>query len=233
MTFSEGKARARAVGVWAMVAACGSALGVLLGGLLADWLSWRWVLYVNVPIVAVGLLLAWVSVHDRRTTRVRRPSRARRGTPERTPSPSARERPTARRPPPDGRTPAERPPRPFGRGPDTGIEGCDQRAELMRTTSSVRAPLPPPAARSRDRGGDGGSWPTVVKGIGQGRLGTDQAGRPPGSPGSCPAAGSRLGEAGLTACGSPRAVPPASGEPSRVGRSRCSRWVFRGRAAAR
>lgn len=72
VTFSEGKARARAVGVWAMVAACGSALGVLLGGLLTDWLSWRWVLYINVPIVAVGLLLAWVSVHDRRTTRTRR-----------------------------------------------------------------------------------------------------------------------------------------------------------------
>lgn len=44
---------------------------------------------------------------------------------------------------------------------------------------------------------------------------------------------SRLGVAELTVCGLPRAAPPASGVPSRVGRFRCSRWVFRVRAAAR
>jgi hypothetical protein len=44
---------------------------------------------------------------------------------------------------------------------------------------------------------------------------------------------SRLGAAELTVCGLPRAVPPASGVPSRVGRFRCSRWVFRVRAVAR
>jgi len=46
-------------------------------------------------------------------------------------------------------------------------------------------------------------------------------------------AGKRLGAVELTVCGLPRAVPPASGVPSRVGRFRCSRWVFRVRAAAR
>ncbi|MEU8975108.1 nitroreductase/quinone reductase family protein [Streptomyces monashensis] len=44
---------------------------------------------------------------------------------------------------------------------------------------------------------------------------------------------SYLGAVELTVCGSPRAVPPASGEPSRVGRFRCSRSVSRVRAAAR
>ncbi|MEW2569814.1 MFS transporter [Streptomyces sp. NPDC047070] len=72
LAFPEGKERSRAVGTWAMVAAAGSALGVLLGGLLTEWLSWRWVLYVNLPIVAAGLLLAGLSLTNGRTTRLRR-----------------------------------------------------------------------------------------------------------------------------------------------------------------
>lgn len=71
VTFRDGPSRSRAVGVWAMVAAAGSALGVLLGGLLTQWLSWRWVLFVNVPIVLVGLVLAWLSVRDAHMTRIR------------------------------------------------------------------------------------------------------------------------------------------------------------------
>lgn len=57
----------------------------------------------------------------------------------------------------------------------------------------------------------------------------------PDRPKACPPRGmpSRPGAAELTVCGLPRAVPPASGVPSRVGRFRCNRWVFRVRAAAR
>ncbi|GAA1391384.1 MFS transporter [Kitasatospora putterlickiae] len=62
VTFAEGAARARAVGIWSMVTAGGSALGVLLGGVLTDLLDWRWVFFVNAPIVLVGLLLAVRSV---------------------------------------------------------------------------------------------------------------------------------------------------------------------------
>src|SRR4030095_2688422 len=53
--FAEGQARNRAFGVFSAVAAAGGALGLLAGGVLTSWLSWRWVLFVNVPI---GLLLA-------------------------------------------------------------------------------------------------------------------------------------------------------------------------------
>jgi EmrB/QacA subfamily drug resistance transporter len=66
VTFTEGPARTRAVGIWAMVAACGSALGVLLGGVLTDLLNWRWVMFVNVPFVIATAALAWRSVHERR-----------------------------------------------------------------------------------------------------------------------------------------------------------------------
>jgi EmrB/QacA subfamily drug resistance transporter len=49
-TFSEGAERNRALGIWGAVAGAGGAVGVLLGGILTSGLSWRWVLFVNVPI---------------------------------------------------------------------------------------------------------------------------------------------------------------------------------------
>jgi EmrB/QacA subfamily drug resistance transporter len=54
-TFAEGAERNRALGIWGAVAGLGGAAGVLLGGILTSGLSWRWVLFVNVPI---GLLAA-------------------------------------------------------------------------------------------------------------------------------------------------------------------------------
>ncbi|MEV7904390.1 MFS transporter [Streptomyces anulatus] len=54
-TFREGPERNRAFGVFAAVSAGGSAIGLLAGGMLVEWLDWRWVLFVNVPI---GLLIA-------------------------------------------------------------------------------------------------------------------------------------------------------------------------------
>jgi EmrB/QacA subfamily drug resistance transporter len=57
-TFSEGEERNRALGVWGAVAGAGGAAGVLLGGVLTSGLSWRWVLFVNVPIGLASALLA-------------------------------------------------------------------------------------------------------------------------------------------------------------------------------
>ncbi|MDJ0346133.1 MFS transporter [Streptomyces sp. H10-C2] len=54
-TFTEGPARNRAFGVFAAVSAGGGAIGLLAGGVLVEWLNWRWVFFVNVPI---GLLIA-------------------------------------------------------------------------------------------------------------------------------------------------------------------------------
>ena len=53
--FPEGGERNRAFGVYAAMAGAGSAAGLLLGGILTTYLSWRWVLFVNVPI---GVLVA-------------------------------------------------------------------------------------------------------------------------------------------------------------------------------
>ena len=58
VTFAEQRARARALGVWSAVAAGGGAAGALFGGFLTQYLSWRWILFVNVPIGAVLFVFA-------------------------------------------------------------------------------------------------------------------------------------------------------------------------------
>ncbi len=57
-TFADGAERNRALGIWGAVAGAGGAAGVLLGGILTSGLSWRWVLFVNVPIGLAAAMLA-------------------------------------------------------------------------------------------------------------------------------------------------------------------------------
>ena len=57
-TFAEGAERNRALGVWGAVAGAGGAAGVLLGGVLTEYLGWEWVLWVNVPIGLIAAVLA-------------------------------------------------------------------------------------------------------------------------------------------------------------------------------
>src|SRR4029077_19644276 len=57
-TFADGAERNRALGIWGAVAGAGGAAGVLLGGILTSGLSWRWVLFVNVPIGLICTFLA-------------------------------------------------------------------------------------------------------------------------------------------------------------------------------
>src|ERR1700726_2330920 len=57
-TFPEGPPRNRAMGVYAAMSIGGAAVGLIAGGLLTTYLSWRWVLFVNVPIGIVVAILA-------------------------------------------------------------------------------------------------------------------------------------------------------------------------------
>src|ERR1700684_2522057 len=57
-TFTEPAERNRAVGIWGAMGGAGGAAGVLLGGILTDLLSWRWILFINVP---VGLIAAYMA----------------------------------------------------------------------------------------------------------------------------------------------------------------------------
>ncbi|MDT7570853.1 MAG: hypothetical protein QOE05_1027, partial [Actinomycetota bacterium] len=54
-TFTEGKDRARAFGVFGAIAGSGAAIGLMLGGVLTEYLDWRWTLYVNVVIAFFAL----------------------------------------------------------------------------------------------------------------------------------------------------------------------------------
>ncbi len=57
-TFTEGRERNTALGVWGAVAGAGGAAGVLMGGVLTEYLGWEWVLWVNVPIALIAASLA-------------------------------------------------------------------------------------------------------------------------------------------------------------------------------
>ena len=66
VTFTDTRQRGRAFGVYAAIAAGGAVVGLLLGGALTEWLSWRWCLYVNVifAIPAAAGVLAFVPVRQ-------------------------------------------------------------------------------------------------------------------------------------------------------------------------
>lgn len=64
VTFTDSKERAKAFGVYGGLSAGGAAIGLILGGLLTEYSSWRWCLLVNVPIAIVAFLLATKNVHE-------------------------------------------------------------------------------------------------------------------------------------------------------------------------
>jgi EmrB/QacA subfamily drug resistance transporter len=70
--FTEGAERNKALGVWGAVSGSGGAAGVLLGGVLTEYLGWEWVLWVNVPIgVIVAILAPRLLVESRRESDLR------------------------------------------------------------------------------------------------------------------------------------------------------------------
>ncbi len=67
-TFRSNAAKTKALGIWGAVAAAGGAAGALVGGVLTDLVSWRWILFINVPIGIVCFLAASVFVSEYRNT---------------------------------------------------------------------------------------------------------------------------------------------------------------------
>jgi EmrB/QacA subfamily drug resistance transporter len=62
VTFTHPKERGKAFGIFGAIAGAGAAIGLLLGGLLTEYLSWRWCLYVNVPIAVLAFVGATVFI---------------------------------------------------------------------------------------------------------------------------------------------------------------------------
>lgn len=61
-TFPAGTARTRALGVYGAMAGLGSVIGLLLGGTLTEYASWRWVLFIDAPIGVAVLAGTWTGV---------------------------------------------------------------------------------------------------------------------------------------------------------------------------
>ena len=66
-TFRDGAERNKALGVWGAVAGSGGAAGVLLGGVLTEYLGWEWVLWVNVPIGIAAAAIAPSLIRESRS----------------------------------------------------------------------------------------------------------------------------------------------------------------------
>ncbi|MER7848457.1 MFS transporter [Kitasatospora sp. NPDC096077] len=71
VTFTAPKERAKAFGIYGAIAGAGSAIGLLLGGLLTEYLDWRWVMFINIPFAAVAATGALTFVRERETARNR------------------------------------------------------------------------------------------------------------------------------------------------------------------
>ncbi|GAA0571057.1 MFS transporter [Kribbella sandramycini] len=57
LTYREGPERVKALGYYSLVSSGGGSVGLVLGGMLTDWVSWRWGLFINVPI-GIALVVA-------------------------------------------------------------------------------------------------------------------------------------------------------------------------------
>jgi EmrB/QacA subfamily drug resistance transporter len=69
VVYAEGQERNRALGIWSAITAGGAALGLILGGFLTEYASWRWVLFVNVPVAVIAVLGARRFVPESRDER--------------------------------------------------------------------------------------------------------------------------------------------------------------------
>src|ERR1700734_2486834 len=68
-TFTDARERGRALGIFTAIAGAGGAIGLILGGVLTEYLSWRWCLYVNVVFAAAALAGAIPLISNQRRNR--------------------------------------------------------------------------------------------------------------------------------------------------------------------
>src|SRR6185437_5357641 len=65
-TFTEGRERNLALGIYGAASGSGAAAGVLLGGVLTSYLSWSWIFFINVPVAVAAIALTPVLLRESR-----------------------------------------------------------------------------------------------------------------------------------------------------------------------
>ncbi|SNT34474.1 MFS transporter [Actinacidiphila glaucinigra] len=71
--FTDAKERAKAFGIYGAIAGGGGAVGLLLGGVLTEYLNWRWTFFVNIPFAVIAALGAYFVVREPHGSRNRSP----------------------------------------------------------------------------------------------------------------------------------------------------------------
>ncbi|MDJ1138556.1 MFS transporter [Streptomyces iconiensis] len=69
--FTDGKERAKAFGIYGAIAGGGGAIGLILGGVLTEYMDWRWTFYVNIPFAVIAAIGAVLVVTEPRSSRNR------------------------------------------------------------------------------------------------------------------------------------------------------------------
>ena len=71
-TFTDAKERAKAFGVYGAIVGAGGAIGLLLGGVLTEYMTWRWCMYVNIIFAVLAGIGGALWLHNQRTDGPRR-----------------------------------------------------------------------------------------------------------------------------------------------------------------
>jgi EmrB/QacA subfamily drug resistance transporter len=69
--FTDAKERAKAFGIYGAIAGAGAAVGLLLGGVLTEYMDWRWTFFVNIPFAAAAAAGAWLVIREPEAARNR------------------------------------------------------------------------------------------------------------------------------------------------------------------
>src|SRR5919108_60833 len=72
LLFTDPKERTKALGIWSGLAGLGGTAGVLISGLIVNFISWRWIFFVNIPIALVAIVLIPGLVSESRAERTSR-----------------------------------------------------------------------------------------------------------------------------------------------------------------
>ncbi|MEU9232133.1 MFS transporter [Streptomyces subrutilus] len=71
--FTDAKERAKAFGIYGAIAGGGGAVGLILGGVLTEYLDWRWTFFVNIPFAVIAAVGAWMVIREPAGSRNRAP----------------------------------------------------------------------------------------------------------------------------------------------------------------